>query len=77
VERIARRLDEGVLPILHGTIDDEDVLYELTAFAALESQPLTAANVRAPTSWWPTETAWATCSPKSSRRTTMPCFPPK
>ncbi len=46
LDRITRRLEDGVLPILHGTLDDEDVTYELTAFAALEAKSLTAANVR-------------------------------
>ena len=46
VDKITRRLDEGVLPILEGTLVDDDVTYELTAFVTLESSPLTAQNVR-------------------------------
>ncbi|MCC6862335.1 MAG: hypothetical protein IT158_27415 [Bryobacterales bacterium] len=45
-DRISRRLEEGVLPIVHGTLVDDDVAYTLVAFAALESRPLTAANLR-------------------------------
>jgi hypothetical protein len=46
VDKITRRLDEGELPILHGTIVDDDLTYELTLFATLESTPLAAQNVR-------------------------------
>jgi hypothetical protein len=46
VDKISRRLDEGVLPILHGTLVDDDVTYELTTFVTLESTPLTAQNVQ-------------------------------
>jgi len=46
VDKITRRLDGGVLPILEGTLVDDDVIYELTAFVTLESTPLTAKNVR-------------------------------
>ena len=44
-ERLARRLDEGVLPILRQELWDGDVLYDCTAFVTLEEHPLTAANV--------------------------------
>ena len=46
VEAITRRLEDGVLPILHGTLVDGDVRYELTAFVSLERSPLTADHVR-------------------------------
>jgi len=46
VEAISRRLEDGVLPILHGTLLDGDVRYELTAFVSLERSPLTADHVR-------------------------------
>jgi hypothetical protein len=46
VDKIARRLDGGVLPVLEGTLVDDDITYELTAFATLEASPLTAPNVR-------------------------------
>jgi hypothetical protein len=46
VENITRRLEDGVLPILHGTLVDGDVRYDLTAFVSLERSPLTAENVR-------------------------------
>jgi len=43
---VARRLEEGVLPILHGTSSDGDVVYHVTAFATKEQTPLTAATLR-------------------------------
>lgn len=43
---IVRRLDDGVLPILHATQEDGDVRYELTAFATLETRPPTLRNLR-------------------------------
>ena len=43
---ITRRLDEGMLPILHSLQDEGDVDYQLTLFATLERQPLGAAEVR-------------------------------
>ena len=46
VENISRRLEDGVLPILHGALVDGDVRYDLTTFASLERSPLTAGNVR-------------------------------
>ncbi len=46
VEKITRRLDGGVLPILEGTLVDDDLTYELTSFVTLESTPLTAGNVQ-------------------------------
>jgi len=45
-DKITRSLDEGCLPILHGTLVDDDVTYELTAFVTLEAKPLAAENVR-------------------------------
>lgn len=45
-DKIERRLDDGVLPILHGTLLDGDITYDLTAFATLEASPLTAATLR-------------------------------
>ena len=36
-----RRLEEGVLPILHSTLIDEDIEYYSTAFVTLEKSPLT------------------------------------
>ena len=46
VESISRRLEDGVLPILHGTLVDGDVRYGVTAFVSLERSPLVAGNVR-------------------------------
>jgi hypothetical protein len=46
VDKIKRRLEDGILPILHGTLVDDDVTYNLTAFVTLETNPLTRENVR-------------------------------
>ena len=46
VESITRRLEDGVLPILHGTLVDGDVRYEVTTFVSPESSPLVAGSVR-------------------------------
>ena len=46
VEKIERRLEDGVLPILRGALVDDDVHYELTAFVGLETRPLLPANLR-------------------------------
>jgi hypothetical protein len=46
VESIGRRLEDGVLPILHGTLVDGDVRYDVTTFVSLETSPLVAENVR-------------------------------
>ncbi|MCE5272115.1 hypothetical protein LLH00_12635 [bacterium] len=46
VSRITRRLEDGVLPILHGALIDDDITYNLTAFVSLESSTLTGENLR-------------------------------
>ena len=46
VEKITRRLDQGRLPILEGTLQDDDVTYDMTAFVTLESSSLVAENVK-------------------------------
>jgi hypothetical protein len=46
VDHITRRLEDGVLPILHGELVDDDVTYRIVAFAGLENDALTAGNVR-------------------------------
>jgi hypothetical protein len=46
VDAISRRLEDGVLPILHGTVVDDDVTYELTALATLEKSVLSAQTLR-------------------------------
>ena len=46
VHDVSRRLEEGVLPILHGTLSDEDMAYDFTAFVTLESSKLTLENLR-------------------------------
>lgn len=43
---IKRHLDENVLPILHSTARDGDMLYETTSFVTLEKSPLTTKNLR-------------------------------
>jgi len=41
-----RRLEDGVLPILRGTFEDDDVHYHFTTFVTLERSPLTAETLR-------------------------------
>ncbi len=43
---LTRRLEDGVLPILHAVQDEQDVEYRLTLFASLENAPVTDARVR-------------------------------
>lgn len=43
---VRRQLDERVLPILRGEIEDEDIRYEVTQFVSLERTPLTAGTLR-------------------------------
>ena len=43
---ITRRLEDGCLPILHGTLVDESVTYSVTTFATLEASPLRADTLR-------------------------------
>lgn len=45
-ENIRRRLERGVLPILEGTLADDGITYQITAFAGLEAGPLIADRVR-------------------------------
>lgn len=45
-DHIVRHLEDGALPILHGTLQDKDIRYELTTFVTLEKSPLTAAKLR-------------------------------
>ena len=45
-DKIERRLDEQVLPILRGKVVDGDVVYNLTAFVTLEAGSLTAQTLR-------------------------------
>ena len=45
-DKITRRLEDGILPILRGTLVDDDITYNLTAFVSLESKPLTRDSVR-------------------------------
>jgi hypothetical protein len=45
-ESVNRHLDEQVLPILRGEIDDEAIHYDVTMFASLERSPLTAETLR-------------------------------
>lgn len=41
-----RHLDEQVLPILRGEVDDEAIHYDVTMFASLERSPLTVETLR-------------------------------
>ncbi len=43
---VTRRLEDGVLPILHGRIGDEELAYEVTMFTGLERTPLSAQTLR-------------------------------
>jgi len=42
----SRRLEEGVMPILHSTQMDDDVEYKSSSFVSLEHSPLTAQTVK-------------------------------
>ncbi len=54
---ISRRLEEGVLPILHSTQVEQDVHYKITAFATLEKECLRPDNVRG--------SDWEACYPNT------------
>lgn len=41
-KNISRRLEQGVLPILHSVLTDDDVVYNSISFVALETSPLSA-----------------------------------
>ncbi|MBS0630822.1 MAG: hypothetical protein JSS11_02830 [Verrucomicrobia bacterium] len=45
-DTLTRRLDEQVLPILRGEVDDDAIHYDVTMFASLERSPLTAETLR-------------------------------
>ncbi len=45
-EKTWRHLDQGSLPILHMTREDDDLTYELTSFVTLEHHPLKMENIR-------------------------------
>ncbi len=45
-DHITRQLEEGDLPILEGTLVDDGIRYDLTAFATLEKRPLTLQTLR-------------------------------
>ena len=42
----SRRLEDGVLPILHSIQNDDDIEYRSTSFVSLEHSPLTAQTVK-------------------------------
>jgi hypothetical protein len=46
VDKITRRLEDGVLPILRGTLVDGAISYNVTAFATLEKSKLTPQTLR-------------------------------
>lgn len=41
-ENVKRRLEQGVMPILHSELTDDDIVYHSTMFAALEKSAITA-----------------------------------
>lgn len=41
-DNISRRLEQGVLPILHSTLTDDDIRYQSTTFVSLEKSALSA-----------------------------------
>jgi hypothetical protein len=43
---VVRRLEDGVLPILHTTLIDDEIHYRTVGFVSLERSPLTGENVR-------------------------------
>jgi hypothetical protein len=43
---LRRSLEDGVLPILRGSMEDGDIQYDLTTFATLQSKRLTAENLQ-------------------------------
>lgn len=43
---ISRWLEDGVLPVLHSKQVEQDIHYNITAFASLENEPLSRENVR-------------------------------
>ncbi|UVI27504.1 hypothetical protein [Paenibacillus spongiae] len=45
-EPVTRRLEDGVLPILHGRIDEDDIVYEMTTFTSYEYSPLNEQTLR-------------------------------
>ncbi|MEI7437140.1 MAG: hypothetical protein WCL16_10095, partial [bacterium] len=55
---MTRRLDEGYLPILHATQREEAITYNLTAFATLETSPLTVSGLRG--------SEWQACYPNTN-----------
>lgn len=46
VHELTRRLEDGVLPILHGKIADGGLYYHTTTFVSLEKSPLNAETLR-------------------------------
>jgi len=46
VNPISRSIEDGRLPILHSTAEDDDIRYNLTAFVTLEQSSLTLKNLR-------------------------------
>ena len=46
VEGVSRRLEDGSLPILHASIQDNDVVYDTVSFVSYESSPLNADTLR-------------------------------
>ena len=55
--QITRRLEDGILPILHSTQTEDDVRYDLTLFTTLETRTLSAGNLRG--------SEWEACYPNT------------
>lgn len=45
-EPVTRRLEDGILPILHGRIEEDDIIYQTTTFASYEHSPLNEQTLR-------------------------------
>ncbi|MCD9023794.1 hypothetical protein [Cohnella silvisoli] len=46
VDGVTRRLEDGTLPILHASIEDNDIIYDTVSFVSYESSPLNAETLR-------------------------------
>lgn len=49
MDNIRRRLEDGVLPIYHSEMTDDDIVYRSTSFVSLAGTPLNERTVRART----------------------------
>lgn len=63
-----RRLEDGCLPILHGTAVDGEITYEVTAFVTLECDLLQKAPPRGTPALFAARLAWVNLSPEETDR---------